>query len=126
EVPLLDVRAGSVIRGRFEIRDYEFNVDLPPNTFAGRPVTSVSLSERRAFPFEEGLMDGLEGENLAPTPSLEEVRAQVQEVVEDRYLTGLAPLRVHFSTISDAFRHNRAEGLFLGGGFAFRPTPALQ
>src|SRR5690606_9109181 len=71
EIPVLDVRAGSVIRASFQIRDYEFNVDFPPLTFMGRPVTSESLSVREAFPFEEDLLAGVAGEELAPTPSLE-------------------------------------------------------
>jgi hypothetical protein len=126
ELPVLDFLAGSVIRGRFEIGDYEFNVDFPPLTFAGRAVTSASPAQRQSFPFEQGLLDGVQEEGLTPTPALAEVEAQVREVVEDRYLTGLAPLRFHLPRISEAFRYNRAEGVHLGGGVAFRPSDDLR
>jgi hypothetical protein len=123
EIPLLDFMAGSIIRGRYEVRDYEFNVDFPPGTFIGaRRITTASPAQRRAFAFEEGLLDDLDEDGLAPTPALKDVEAQVREVVEDRYLTGLAPLRFHLPRISEAFRYNRAEGVYLGGGASFRPA----
>jgi len=126
EIPLLDVLAGSVIRGRFEVRDYEFNVDYGPLTFAGRHVTSASPAQRAAFEFERGLLDEIEQEGLTPSPALADVEAQVREVVEDRYLTGLAPLRFYLASISEGFRYDRAEGLYLGGGTTLRPTADLR
>ncbi|MEX2465613.1 MAG: hypothetical protein WD995_01800 [Gemmatimonadota bacterium] len=126
ELPLLDFLAGSVIRGRFQVRDYEFNVEFGPLTFAGRNVTSASPAQREEFPFEEGLLDEIDEEGLTQTAALADVEAQVREVVEDRYLTGLAPLRFHLASISEAFRYNRAEGLFLGAGTSVRPTTNLH
>ena len=38
---LLDFGAGSVIRGRYEIRGYQFNEALPPLLFLGGPVSAV-------------------------------------------------------------------------------------
>ncbi|MDZ7778622.1 MAG: hypothetical protein U5R14_01625 [Gemmatimonadota bacterium] len=126
ELPFMDFLAGSVIRGRFEVRDYEFNVAFPPTTFTGQEVTSASITEREAFPFTEPLLAGLDEEGLAPTPSLSDVEKQVREVVEDRFLTGLAPLRFHLPSISEAFRYNRAEGVFLGAGASLRPSDRIQ
>ena len=125
EIPILDVVAGSVIRGRFTIRGYDFNVPLPPSTFVGPRVSSVSPAQREAFRFERGIFDDLEGERLAASPTLEEVDQQVRELVEDEALSGLAPLRFYFNTLSDAARYNRAEGLFVGGGFSLRPRGTL-
>ena len=125
EIPLLDVVTGSVIRGRFEIRGYDFNVNLPPNLFAGGRISALSPNMRSAFVFERGLFDDLNEEGLAPSPSLAEVRRQVRQVVEDQAMSGLAPLRVHFANVSDFARYNRAEGLRLGGGVTLRPGGAL-
>ena len=126
EIPFLDVLAGSVIRGRFEVRDYDFNVDFGPLTFMGGHVTSASPAQRAAFAFEKGLLEDIEEEGLTPSPALADVEAQVREVVEDRYLTGLAPLRFYVASISEGVRYNRAEGLYLGGGTTVRPTPGLR
>jgi len=121
EIPLLDVSTGSVIRGSFEIRGYDFNVRLEPTLFAGGRISALSPNRRAAFEFERGLFDDLDEEGLTPSPSLTEVRRQVQQVVEDRAMSGLEPLRVHFANVSDFARYNRAEGLRLGGGVTLRP-----
>ncbi|MEX0837374.1 MAG: hypothetical protein WD101_03520, partial [Gemmatimonadota bacterium] len=126
EIPLLDFMAGSVIRGRFQVTDYDFNVDFDPFTFAGRTVTSSSPAQREAFPFERGLLDDLEEEGLSTTAALEDVETQVREVVEDRYLSGLAPFRFHLSRISEFFRYNRSEGAFLGAGLTVRPVNDIR
>jgi hypothetical protein len=110
EMPALDFLAGSIIRGRFEIDSYEFNPDLPVALFTGRGVSAVP-----------GLFDDLEEEGLAPTPGLQEVRAQALEIVGNRYLTGLSPLRLHLGAVSEGIRYDRAEGLFLGAGLHVRP-----
>ncbi len=121
EMPLLDFLAGSIIRGRFEISDYEFNLALPVALFVGRGVTAVPQAQREAFPFERGLFDDLEREGLAPTPTMEDIRAQALEMAGGRYLTGLSPWRLHVASVSDGVRYNRAEGLFLGAGTHIRP-----
>lgn len=121
ELPQLDFLAGSIIRGRFEIGGYDFNPDIPPTTFVGTGVTAVSQEQRRAFPFEQGLFDHLAEEGLDPRPSIEEVRAQAQQVMVGRALSGLSPYRLHFRSFSDAIRYNRAEGLYLGAGAQLRP-----
>ena len=123
ELPQLDFLAGSIIRGRFEVGGYDFNVPIPPATFVGTGVTAVPREQREAFPFERGLFDDLEERGLAPAPSLEEVRAQAQQLLAGRALSGLSSRRLHIRSFSDALRVTRAEGLFLGGGVNVRPDP---
>lgn len=123
EIPQLDFLAGSIIRGRFEIGPYEFNPPLSPTLFGGRAVTAVPETERRSYPFERGLFDDLEEEGLAPTPSLEEVRAEARRILAGKALSGLAPVRLQIRSFSDVLRYNRAEGLFAGGGIHLRPDP---
>ncbi len=130
EVPYLDIPAGSVIRGWFDIRNYRFNLPLPPSLFRGRTVTALPESARRAFPFEDSLhaqldREGLEG--LRTPPTMEEIRAQAMELARDRYLSGLRRFRLFLPepTVSSALRYNRAEGLFLGGGFSYGVSRGL-
>jgi hypothetical protein len=127
EMPLFDFLAGSIIRGKFDIRGYDFNVDLPDGVFSGRSVRSLPVAEREAFLFERGLFDDIEETGgLEPSPTLEAVRTQVRKVVEDRVMSGLAPVRVHGARISDFARYDRAEGIFMGAGVAFRPIAELS
>lgn len=121
ELPALDFLAGSIIRGRFEIRGYEFNRILPGALFAGRRVTAVPEAQRRAYPFEDSLYADLEDQGLATPPSLAQVREQAREMVRDRYLSGLRRLRLHLPSASSAFRYDRAEGIVAGLGSSFRP-----
>ena len=121
EMPLLDFSAGSVIRTRFAIGGYAFNSDLPDAAFDGGRVSALPLSQRRAFPFERGLFEEIEAEGLTISPTMEEVRTQVREVVEDEVMTGLSPIRLHLDGISDFARYNRAEGAFVGAGLTLRP-----
>jgi len=126
EMPQLDFLAGSVIRGRFEIDGYEFNDQSPEASFPRPRVTAAPEAERRAFPFERGLFDDLEEEGLSTPPPLEEVRARAREIVANRALSGLAPLRLHLPSASDVLRYDRAEGLFLGAGLNLRAGTASE
>ena len=126
EIPQLDFLAGSIIRGRFDIGPYDFNLDLPPTLFGGRSVTAAPEAERRSFPFERGLFDDLEQEGLAPTPSLEEVRAEARRIVAGKALSGLARVRFQIRSVSDVLRYDRAEGLFAGAGITLRPRTGLD
>lgn len=126
EVPALDVMAGSVIRAQFDIRGYDFETALPLSLFAGPRVSQVSPAQRAAFAFERGLLDDIEEQGLALPPSLEEVRREVSQVVENRVMSGLDPLRFYFSAVSEAARYNRAEGLRLGAGLSLRPAGSVS
>ena len=123
EIPVLDFMSGSIIRSRFDVRGYEFNVEIPDQLWAGPTVSTVPLSQRRAFAFERGIFDDLEETGgLRPSPSIDEVQTQVREVVEDEVMSGLDPLRLHLSRLSDFARYNRAEGIFGGAGMTVRAT----
>jgi hypothetical protein len=126
EIPLLDVVTGSVIRARFDIRNYDLNAQIEPGVFRGGRISSASPNQLGSFQFERGLFDDLDEEGLVPSPSLDEVKTQVTQVVQDQTMSGLAGLRVHFANVSDFARYNRAEGLRLGGGFSFRPGAGLH
>jgi hypothetical protein len=122
EVPALDFMSGSVIRNVFEVRGYEFNVPMPDEMEGGPKISAVSVSQRQAFPFERGLFDDLaENGGLAPSPTMDEVQAQVREVVEDHVMSGLSPIRLYMGSVSDFARYNRAEGIFTGAGLTIRP-----
>jgi hypothetical protein len=130
EVPYLDIPAGSVIRGWFEIRDYEINPPLSLSLFEGRPVTALPESARREFPFEDSLHAQLDMEGLSPPPQMQEIRSMALSIARQRYLSGLGRLRLSLPTptTSSILRFNRAEGLFLGAGasYALRPWAGIS
>lgn len=122
EIPGLDLPVGSIIRGRYEIGDYEINPDLPAGLFSGPSVTALPEEARRAFPFENGLYEQVDEEGLAPPPDLDEIRSQAAEMVRKEALSGLAPTRLYLPSASQVLRYDRAEGAYLAAGLAFAPT----
>ncbi|NNL31469.1 MAG: hypothetical protein HKO77_10620 [Gemmatimonadetes bacterium] len=127
EIPYLDFMAGSTIRTTFDIRDYDFNVDIPDDRMRGRGVRAVSPNQQQAFQFEREIFAELEeAGGIGPSPTMEEVRTQVREVVEDEVLSGLSGFRLHAARLSDFARYNRAEGVFAGAGVTLRPHADLQ
>lgn len=126
ELPALDFLAGSVIRGRFEVGDYRFNLELPNNLFMGRGVLAVPERGRRAFEFEEPLYAGLEDGGLATSDEMKEIRDQVETLVRDQALSGLAPARLYWSSVSQGIRYNRAEGVYVGAGTSLRLPAGMR
>jgi hypothetical protein len=126
QLPELDFIAGAVILGRFRISDYEFNLDLPPNFFAGNSVTAAPRTEREAFEFESTLYQDLIETGLAPPAHMRELRAQAAALLRKRALSGLPRLRPSLPNASSAFRYNRAEGTFLGAGASYVPGETFR
>jgi len=126
EVPWFDFPAGTVIRGRYEIRNYRFNEQLPQFLFQGGPVSALPESQRRAFPFEEPLHAQVDAEGLGPVPELADLQAEAARIARDQVLSGLGPLRPWVPNATFALRHNRVEGTALGLGVAYRASDATR
>lgn len=126
KVPQFDFPVGAVIRGRYHIDHYRFNVPLELRRFTGPRVVAVSDSALRAFPFEQGLYSDLEEEGLTPGGDLASLRAEARRLIGQRFLSGLPRLRLYAADASSILRHDRAEGLFLGAGLSWAAAPALD
>ena len=120
QLPELDFPAGAVIRGQMRVRDYAFNVPLPPALFRGPTVTSVPRAQRESYAFEEELFADLAEEGLAADPDLEALQEEAASLIGQRFLEGLPPLRLDLRGASNVLRFNRAERLHLGLGLSYR------
>ncbi len=120
EVPYLDFPAGSVIRGRYEIRNYRFNEELGPFVFLGGRVSTVPAAQRESFAFEEGLFAQIDEDGLSPVPELAEIRAEAARMAGRHLLSGLGRWRPWVPNASWASRSNRAEGSAVGLGASYR------
>ncbi len=127
EVPWLDIPAGSIIKGWFEVGEYRINPELSPGLFLGPRITTLPEARRRAYPFPDSLHAHLDEMGFSPPPAMEEIEALALELARDRYLSGLRKLRLHLPDplISSGLRYNRSEGLFLGGGASYGLNPFL-
>lgn len=118
----LGLPAGGMIRGTMRISNYRFNQGLADAVFAGPPVVSVPVEQRRAFGFEEPIDAELREVGLSGAVELGEVRRQAAELLGRQLLTGLPASRLELASASSTLRYNRAEGLALGAGFRTAPA----
>ncbi len=126
QLPEIDFPTGGVIRGVLRIGDYHFNEELPDIFFAGRPVVSFPDDARERFPFDQPLDSELEAEGLDSPAELEDLRRTALELVGTRRLSGLPGVRLRLENASSLLRYNRAEGLRLGAGLVWTPTPETR
>ncbi|MGH7466535.1 MAG: hypothetical protein ACRENP_00970 [Longimicrobiales bacterium] len=126
QIPELDFVAGAIIKGRMRVYDYQFNQTLPRELFFGPIVEARPRSEREKFAFEEELLAGLDREGLSSPPQVQALRAQAMELIRQKKLSGLPPLRLHVPNASSVLRFNRAEGLYLGGGASYVPAGSMR
>lgn len=118
----LDLQARGIIRGRWTVDSFAFNLGLADSWFRGDEITALPKAERDSFPWTTSLEDAIQ--NVAEPvrqSDLAAVRAEVARIVAGRALSGLPPERLGVRSVSDLIHQNRVEGLALGAGFVWRP-----
>lgn len=117
----LDIPARGIIRGRWEVDGYVFNVGLADAWFAGPEIVALPQPALDSFPWpvplEAAVQDVAEPVRRM---DLETVRTEIAGVARGRLLTGVRPRRLAVERLSDVVHVNRVEGLTLGGGLAWR------
>lgn len=126
QVPELDFGFGTVIRAVARIGDYRFNEDLPSSLFDGRALTMAPRAEREAYAFPTDIYAEIDATGLASPGEIEALQRQAVRLLARRRVNGYPRLRLHVPNASSALRYNRAEGLFLGAGLAYRPESGVQ
>jgi hypothetical protein len=131
----LDFPARGIIRGRWEIGGYQFNVPLPPEVFAGAPVGGLLEPVDTGGTWTQPLSEAVgKVAPLVNEQDLEALRADVERIAGAHILSGLSASRVGVSSLSDVIHVNRVQGLTLGIGgtiglgarrIAFRPSIAF-
>ncbi len=116
-VTWLDFPARGIIRGRWEIGDYDLNFDIPADFFYG-PAIGGLLHARPADstwaePLEHAIADVAQPVNRQ---DMEALRTEVERLAGSRALGGLSSKRLAAGSISDLVRVNRVQGLTLGFG----------
>jgi hypothetical protein len=117
----LDVPARGIIRGRWEIDGYRFNLGLPASLFAGEEITFLPKAARDTFPWPAPL-DAAIQEVAGPVREndLARVRADVERIAGRHAVSGLKPRRLGVRSLSDVVHANRVQGLAVGAGVVLR------
>jgi hypothetical protein len=118
----LDLPARGIIRGRWEIRDYRFNLGLADSVFRGPEVVAATNAVRDTFPWDQPLTAAIrEMAGPATQLDLETVRAEIGAIAGPHVVSGLAAARLGVGAVSDIIHFNRVEGIALGAGWILRP-----
>jgi hypothetical protein len=112
----LEFPARGIIRGRWEIDDYDLNADFPDAVFAGPAIAGLRRPGGADSLFDGPLAEAiaaagrpLDAQDMAAT------RAEIERYVGRRSLSGLPASRLGGGGLSDFVRVNRVQGLALGG-----------
>lgn len=129
----LDFPARGIIRGRWEIDDYDLNGDIPLALFA-RPAIGGLLQPGGNTEWSEPLEQAIAGvAQPVNRQDMESLRAEVERIAGSRLLIGLPTRRLATGSLSDIVHVNRVQGLTFGfggtigvaeGRMQFQPTIA--
>ena len=119
----LDIPARGIIRGRWEIDGYQFNLGLAASFFLGEEITALPKAQRDSFPWRGSLSAAIQDvAEPVRENDLQHVRAEVSRIAGRRALTGLKRQRLGARSLSELVHVNRVEGLAAGAGAVWR-TP---
>ena len=120
-VTVLDFPARGVIRGRWEIEDYELNVDIPDAVFAGPAIAGLQTASTPDSAFGGESLEAAVAGVAEPVneQDMAALRVEVERIAGTRALGGLSSRRFAAQSVSDLVRVNRVQGLTLGVGGAF-------
>ncbi|MEP7227569.1 MAG: hypothetical protein ABI785_09435 [Gemmatimonadales bacterium] len=131
-VSWLDFPARGIIRGRWEISEYDLNHDIPPGLFRGPAIGGLLQARKSDSTWGEPLEQAIAGvAQPVNRQDMEALRAEVERLAGSRALGGLSSRRLAAGSVSDIVRVNRVQGLTLGFGgilgvkgtrVRFRPT----
>jgi len=117
----LDIPARGIIRGRWEIDGYVFNIGLANSWFAGEEIVPLPKAQRDSFPWTVPLATAIQDiAEPVREGDLQAVRAEVARIGGRRALSGLRAQRLGVRGVSDVLHANRVEGLVAGAGFVWR------
>jgi hypothetical protein len=113
----LDFPARGIIRGRWEIADYDLNVTIPAGVLEGPALGGLRRprpdDSTWGMPLSEAIADVAAPVNRQDMDAL---RVEVERIAGSRALGGLPSSRLASGSLSDIAHVNRVQGLALGFG----------
>jgi hypothetical protein len=118
----MDYPVRGIIRGRWEIGDYQLNTGIPYSTFAGPEIVQAPPERLRAQTWPSArILDSLPPDIRAVTADeIRRVQAEVRTLVREQALRRARGSVLAAGGLSDFVRFTRVEGLSLGGGMSVR------
>jgi hypothetical protein len=115
----MDFPARGIIRGRWEIGDYRFNLSPPPVIFTGPEIVQAPREVTSRYPWTGRILDSLPPDVRAVADAdIQRVQQEVRELVRAQALARPQHATLSARTISDIAHANRVEGPALGTGLS--------
>jgi hypothetical protein len=116
-VTWLDFPARGIIRGRWEVGDYELNAPVPDAIFAGPVIGGLQRPGAADSTWTEPLDKAIAGvAQPLNEQDMESLRGEIERLAGSRVLSGLPANRPAAGSVSDIARVNRVEGVTVGFG----------
>jgi hypothetical protein len=114
----LDFPARGIIRGRWEIGDYDFNGPIDPSVFRGPAIAGLRAPAPGDSTLFTNPLDSAVAAVAAPLnqQDMDALRVEVEQIAGIRALGGLASRRLAAQSLSEVVKVNRVQGLTLGFG----------
>src|SRR6185503_13093630 len=116
----LDYPVRGIIRGRWEIGEYELNTGIPLARFAGLEIVQSPPEVTRSHQFPSArILDSLPPDVRAVTADeIRRVQSEARALVREQALRRVRRSALAARAISDFARFNRVEGVALGAGLS--------
>lgn len=116
-----------IIRGKWEIGDYDVQFVPPPGIFSGRPIVfGGSREQMRKYAFEGGILDELPETAVLRSEDVKRIQREAEALVAQEYREQVERAALSIGNISDIARITRTEGIALGGGVRLHPLTSLD
>jgi hypothetical protein len=117
---LFEFPARAIIRGTWEIGEYDFEVRFPDALRVAQEYGGLLRAEPDTGQWPTPLRAAAEGAEPFGREQFEQLKNEAEELVSRRLLEGMPRGRVGTTAVSDLVRVNRVQGLAFGVGAAWR------
>ena len=118
----MDYPVRGIIRGRWEIGEYQINTGISLNAFTGYEIVQGPQDLLKSHVWSSAnILDSLPPDIRAVTAEeTRRIQAEVRELVREQALRRSRGATLAIRGVSDFVRFNRAEGVAVGGGASWR------
>lgn len=122
----LDVPARGIVRGHWDVSQYDVNEGIGAETAMLPRWSSVSADSLKRYGFEGRVTDDLPPDmRLARDDDVRNAQAIAEGALRASALSRASSVAATGTGVSDLIRHSRAEGLSMGAGVSFRLRNAV-
>ena len=117
----MDYPVRGIIRGRWEISNYQINAGVPYNIFGGPEIVQVPREAQKQYKWSGAILDSLPPDVRAVTDAdVQRVQTEARALVRAHALQRAQTLSLSAPGLSEFARVDRAQGLSLGAGITQR------